>query len=207
MNLKEAFRYQNFLSSMLNNARSNLCQRDHALKTIETHRKSAADPDACDVVEVANNKVFEPNDNVIKFILWLIDEREKLSLAISWAKKDALVDIDAEIIANKFRQNASDAIRIMLSFEPTTRKDVGRGYKFNNEGVQAPYVYDIEITQEELFDRDASKSIMMELLEQADRKSAEIDSAMVNTEVLYTPVFNVNSTFADVMAEFNKMNQ
>lgn len=207
MNLKEAFRYQNFLSRMLTDARSNLCQKNHAIKTIETHRKNAADPDACDIVEVVNNGVFEPNDNVIKFMVWLVDEREKLALAISEAKKNAAIDIDAEIGANKFRQTASDAIRLMLSYEPVSRKDSGRGYKFNNEGTQAPYVYDIEITQEELFDRDTSKSIMMNLLERADSISAEIDSVMVNTEISYVPVFNVNSSFADVMAEFNKVNQ
>ena len=205
MNLKEAFRYQNFLGGMMSAAQNTIRQRDHALETVETHKKSAADPDAQDVVEVVNNGTFEPNDNVIKFIVWLIEERDKLGKAISEAKKSAPIDIDAAIGANKFRYFASDAIRTMLLFEPKSRKDTGRGYKFNNEGNQSPYVYDVEITQHELFDRDLSKSTLKSLLEKADEISAEIDSAMVNTEVKYTPVFGVNETFYDVMAEFNKM--
>lgn len=36
----------------------------------------------------------------------------------------------------------------------------------------------------------------------ADKTSAEIDSAMINTVVDYTPVFDVNDSFEDVMAEF-----
>lgn len=36
----------------------------------------------------------------------------------------------------------------------------------------------------------------------ADKTSAEIDSAMINTVVDYNPVFDVNDSFEDVMSEF-----
>ena len=39
---------------------------------------------------------------------------------------------------------------------------------------------------------------------EADKASAEIDSAMINSVVDYEPRFDVNETFEDVMAEFIK---
>lgn len=206
MNLKEAFRYQNFLASMINNARGFLYQRDHALQTIMTHKKHAANQDEEDVIEVEDNGAIESNDDVIKFMLWAIEQREQLGLAISQAKRYALTDIDAEIGANKFRQSAAESIKQMLSFEPKSGKDTGRGYKFNNDGVQAPYMYTIEVAQKELFDREFAKHTVKELMKKSDEVSAQIDYTMINTEVEYTPVFNVNSSFHDVMAEFKEIN-
>ena len=43
---------------------------------------------------------------------------------------------------------------------------------------------------------------MRELLSKADKTSAEIDAAMINTTVSYTPPFNVNDSFEDAMEAF-----
>ena len=39
-------------------------------------------------------------------------------------------------------------------------------------------------------------------MSKADKVSAEIDAALINTQVEYEPPFNVNDSFDDVMEEF-----
>ena len=70
------------------------------------------------------------------------------------------------------------------------------------EGNQTPYLYEIEVETTEAFDRGRAKSVVREIMLQADKASAEIDSALINTQVEYEPPFNVNDSFDDVMEEF-----
>ena len=42
MNLKESFRYQNFLDMMMRAASASIQQRDHCLKVTKTHLRSKA---------------------------------------------------------------------------------------------------------------------------------------------------------------------
>lgn len=202
MNLKESFRYQNFLDDKLNDARFNIENRTHALKVTKVHFKSKANPEAEDVTEVVEVEDFIPNDEVVAFMCWLVAERTKLTEAICAAKSSLDFSLDAAIEANKFRQYTAKAVKSMLRYTPSKKVEQGRDYKFNVEGNQTPYVYDIETSFEEAFNRDTAKKVVRNMITAADKTSAEIDSAMINTVVNYTPVFDVNDSFEDVMAEF-----
>lgn len=48
---------------------------------------------------------------------------------------------------------------------------------------------------------------MRDMISAADKTSAEIDAAMINTVVEYEPVYDVNESFDDVMAEFIEARQ
>ena len=202
MNLKESFRYQNFLESMLNSAGMSLVLKDHCLKVTKTHLRNKVNPDVQDVVETVEVDAFFENDVVIAFIKWLVGEREKLTKAIGAAKASIGFDIDAAIETNKFRQTASNSIKTMLRYMPSKRTEQGRDYKFNVEGNQMPYIYDIEVVSEEAYDKNGAKAAMRALITEADKVSADIDAALINTRVEYEPVFDVNETFEDVMTEF-----
>lgn len=80
----------------------------------------------------------------------------------------------------------------------------GSDYAFNVDRNQMQYYYDIEVVSTEAFDRGAAKKTMRDLLAQADKTSAEIDAAMINTVVEYVAPFNVNDSFEDVMEAFLK---
>lgn len=202
MNLKESFRYQNFLDGKLNDARYSIGDRNHALKVTKLHLKKKANPDAEDITEVVEVEEFIPNDDVIAFMCWLVEERQKLTEAICAAKASLGFSLDAAIEANKFRQYTASAVKGMLKYTPSKKTEQGRDYKFNVEGNQTPYYYDIETSFEEAFTRDSAKKVVRDMITAADKTSAEIDSAMINTVVDYTPVFDVNDSFEDVMAEF-----
>lgn len=203
MNLKESFRYQNFLESMMRFASASIQQREHCLKVTKTHLRNKVNPDVCDVTEsVETEESFFCNDAVIAFMSWLVEEREKLTIAIGKAKASIDFDIDAAIETNKFRQIVNSSIKSMLRCAPTKRTEQGRDYKFNVEGNQMPYVYEIEVVSEEAYNKDGAKNVMRKTISKSDEVSAQIDSAMINTQVNYTPVFDVNETFEDVMNDF-----
>lgn len=208
MNLKESFRYQKFLENMMRSANMSIQSREHCLKTTKTHLRSKANPDAENLTEVVEcESAFSPNDDVIAFMVWLVDEREKLTTAIGKAKASVGFDIDAAVETNKFRQLLSSSVKGMLRYSPSKRVEQGRDYKFNVEGNQTPYVYDIEVVTEEAYDSIVSKKVMRDMISAADKTSAEIDAAMINTVVEYEPVYDVNESFDDVMAEFIEARQ
>lgn len=202
MNLKESFRYQNFLEGLMNEAGSSLMSREHSLTVTKRHLRNKANPDAQDVEETVDVGEFYKNDDVMSFMMMLVDEREKLTSAIGRAKASVGFDIDAAVETNKFRQILAARIKAMLRFSTSKRTEQGCDYKFNVEGNQTRYVYDIEVEATEAFDRDRAKDVAREMMSKSDKASAEIDAALINTQVEYEPPFNVNDSFDDVMEEF-----
>lgn len=205
MNLKESFRYQNFLDNLMRDACMSVQNSDHAFKITKVHKKSNSNPDAVDLEEIVESEDFAPNDDVIRFMQWLISEREKLTKAITAAKIAIGFDIDAAVETNKFRQMANTAVKRMLSNRTIRKTERGQDYKFNAEGNQMPYYYEIEVTSMEAYDRAASKDFMRTVIIDADKTSADIDSALINSTVNYIPKFDVNESFEDIMAEFIAM--
>ena len=203
MNLKESFRYQKFLDALMNSASRSIEREDHCLHVTKNHLMSAANPDAKDVTEEVEPDIpFFKNDDVIRLMEILVEEKQKLSIAIGKAKANAGFDIDAAIEANKFRQNLSYSIKGMLRRTGSKRTERGSGYKFNNDGVQAPYYYNVEVVSTEAFDRDYAKEVMLDAITESDLVSAEIDAALINVKVDYITPWNVNESFDDIMAEF-----
>lgn len=206
MNLKESFRYQNFLDMLMRAASNSIQTREHCLSFTKTHHCNKVNADAEDINEVVEVDDFCPNDTVIKFMQWLISEREALTNAIGAAKASVGFDIDAAVETNKFRQMVNSSIKGMLRYTPTKCIEQGRGYKFNVEGNQMPYYYEIEVSSTEAYNKEIAKSLMRSVISDADKTSAEIDSAMINTIVDYEPKYDVNESFEDVIAEFSKEN-
>ena len=137
----------------------------------------------------------------------LVEEKSKLTTAISRAKATIPFDLDSAIETNKFRQIVASRIQYMLRFMPAKKVERGTDYKFNVEGNQVQYYYDIEVEYKDAFDREKAKSVMRDMRSTSDKVSAEIDAALINTNVEYEPPFNVNDSFADVMAEFLSRNE
>lgn len=203
MNLKESFRYQNFLDRMMSDAESSILIPGHCLTVTQKHLKSKANPDATDITEVVEPaEKFYKNDDVIRFMQWLVEEKSKLTNAIGKAKASLDFDIDAAVETNKFRQSVNRAIKAMLRFTSKKTTQQGRDYKFNLEGNQVMYYYDIESESVEAYDRESAKALMRSMISEADTTSSQIDSALINTVVDYSPRFDVNESFEDVMQAF-----
>ncbi len=204
MNIKESFRYQKFLGDMMTSARISLTRRDNCITAVKKHMRSKAKAGAEDTEEIVDNGNFYKNDDVLDFMLFLVDERGKLTSAIGHAKAYLCFDIDAAIEANKFRHMAFQDIKRMLRNTPTQYIERGTAYTFNDEGNQVRYSYDVEVEEREAFDREKAKAVIRDLMSASDKVSSDIDSALINTRVDYTPPFNVSDTFEDAMEEFLK---
>ena len=202
MNLKESFRYQKFLENMLAYAGNSLTDREHSLTITKNHLRKKANAEAEDMMETVDVGEFFKNDDVLKFMTMLVEERSKLTNAIGKAKASIGFDLDAAIETNKFRQTVANRVKTMLRFTASKRTERGTDYKFNVEGNQTQYYYDIEVKANEAFDRSVAKDTMRKLILEADKVSAEIDSAMINTMVEYDAPFNVNDSFEDVVTDF-----
>lgn len=203
MNLKEAFRYQNFLDRIFGAACVSIEKRDHCLTQTRNHLYNKVNPDMENVIEeVKTEEDFFANDDVIQAMLFLIEEKEKLSIAINKAKESIDMDIDAAVSVNKYRQLLNKSVAFMMRLNPCTRIETGIAQKFNSTGDPVDYKYDVEVTSVEAYDRKAAKKIMKKVISEADKTSAAIDFVKVNTTVDYTPVFDVNDSFEDVMNTF-----
>ena len=206
MNLKESFRYQKFLDGLMRNAVANLQNPYHCLKTTKVHYRQTVNPDAVDETEIVEDGEFVHNDIMLNFMAHLIEVREELSVAISKAKQSVGFDTDAAIETNKFRQMLNGAVRQMLRHTATKRKIKETDYKFDINGQQVPYRYDVEIITAENYNKANAKNLMRETISKADEVSAAVDAAMINTTVEFDPPYDVNETFDDVLETFIQRN-
>lgn len=202
MNLKEAFHYQTFLNSLMEIATVRVGRTGNALRITKRHLRSKANPEAQDFEEIVEPEGYVPVTAYIAFMQTAIEAKQALTEAISNAKSALDFDMDAAVESNKFRQSANSALkRVIQGNKPYERTERDSDYKFNAEGNQTPYYYEVEVVAEEMFDKPEVRSVAKDLISEANELSAKIDSAMVNTIVDYAPAFDVNDSFDDIIAE------
>lgn len=201
MILKEAFRYQNYLTSLFVQATGYLSREDFITTTIQKHNLTKVNPDAQDE-DIVVPKVFtvdyKPND-LIDFVVKLIDEKQKLSNAITDTKKSLDMDIDAAMSMNKTKQDFISVLRRMTSIKSTESEKEGTSYKFNNDGDQVSYRYPVKEVKTIDYDRNAVKGLISKYKKETDEISTERDRIDIMTEVDYTPVWEVDTPLEDVL--------
>ena len=103
MNLKESYRYANYLDGLLSTAYNYLRNKGFVTTTVEEHLRKQSNPDVeNETIEVQKpfDVEFKPND-VIDFVVKVIEEKEKLSESIAKAKNTTDINIDNAIAMNK----------------------------------------------------------------------------------------------------------
>lgn len=199
MNLKEAFRYQNFLDELLGTAYSYLNNKNFVVSTVETHLKSQVNPDAKDeVIEVQKpyDVEFAPN-NLIGFVVKVINEKERLSNIISDAKMRTEIDIDVAIALNKKKQGFARVLQSLSNIKPGEKVKNASDYKFNTDGNQISYYYKINEVTKIDFDRNDVRGLYKKLLKETDEVSTKLDSILINTELDFNPSWDINDSFEE----------
>ena len=206
MNLKEAFRFQNKLESLIVDTENILDDKDCVTLTKRTYLYKKANPDAENetVTIIPDTEYYRQLNEMIEFAVYLLDQREKLSEAINKAKRGLPLDLDGEVSLNRYRQRLSETFRRMarIKSKEVTETNGGVGYRFNNEGNQVAYKCDVERVTTINFNRNTVRKYAAQLSEKADSASLEIDRCMINYEVDYKPVFDVNDSFDEVFEKF-----
>jgi len=204
MVLKEAFRYQNYLGTLIEYATQYLnCTDNVTIKKQEHLRKksnSEADDEVIDVPKKSDID-FTPNQ-IINFLINVLGEKEKLSTAIDTAKYTTEINIDSSIAINKQKQNIVSILNRIANIKGTDKITRGSGYKFNAEGNQVGYNYDIKEVTTIDFDRDKAKGIIKKLRNETDEVSNKLDKLQVELEVNYSPIYELNDSFEDALATF-----
>ena len=166
MYLKEAFRYQNFLSRMVDRTTMYLGNRNYITKTTQEHLRKKANHEAEDeTVEVVVDRPFDCTNN-------------------------QLVSFLAGVLADMSKARPSESVIR------------GTAYKFNGEGNQVPYNYDVKQVTTIDFDRNKVRDASRAMVAKSDEVSTSIDKLMVELVVEYEPEYSVNDSFEDIVAQF-----
>lgn len=208
MNLKEAFRFQNKLQSMMDEAQSILGSTANITKVQNTYlrKKVMTEAENETTIDAPATEYSEQITLVAEFLLHLLSEREKLSVAIFQAKAglNLPAGLDGEVSLNSKRQEVAGLFRRMagLRSSEVLIPNGGTGYRFNNEGNQVSYRCDVKRVTTINFDRNKIRKMCGDLSKKSDEVSAALDSVLVNTQVEYTVPFDVNDTFAEAFEAF-----
>ena len=208
MNLKEAFRFQNKLQSMMEEAQDILGSDRNITKVQNTYlrKKVMAEAEDETTMDLPSTEYSEKITEVVVFLMRLLDERERLSAAIHKTKAslDLPAGLDGEVGLNSKRQEIASLLRRMagLRASETLISNGGTGYRFNNEGNQVSYRCDVKRVVTINFDRNKIRKMCGDLSKKADEVSTSLDAALVNAQVDYAAPFDVNDTFADVFERF-----
>lgn len=199
MNLKESYRYANYLDGLLSTAYTYLRNKGFVTTTVEEHLRKNSNPDVeNETIEVQKpfDVEFKPND-VIDFAVKVIEEKEKLSNAIAVAKSSTEIDIDNAIAMNKKKQGFVSVLNGIADIKPSEKVVNGTGYKFNQEGNQVKYFYNVKQITSIDFDRKNIRNLIKKYAKETDDISTKLDLIEVTTNVEYDPLFNINDNFEE----------
>lgn len=201
MNLKEAFRYQNFYTSMRDSALREIMLNDF-IDVREKHFKVNADGGQ-DIEEktVKHSGKYEM-DGLVAVLKYLMDEHCNLATAINDAK-ESCGGLDLYYDTNKFIQFIINTLQSQVT-EPKEGEREGRGYIFNAEGNQVPYVYPIEYEQYYSYDRDAFRGFLLTTLDKRDNTANKIDEVLAKDSVKFEPDVSPNVSFRELYNFVNK---
>ena len=206
MNLKEAFRFQNKLGSLMEEAQGILSRDANITRVENTYlRKKVFDGAENEtVVDTPPTEFSDRITDIVRFLVFLMEQREALSKAIRVAKNALPIDMDSEVGLNAKRQ---EIVRVFKHMTDVRNAEVvinggGTGYRFNQEGNQVTYRCDVKRVTTINFDRKVVRNLAAEMNRRADLISAELDRCMVNSEVAYEAPFDVNDSFSEIFDAF-----
>ena len=201
MNLKESYRYANYLDGLLSTAYTYLRNKGFVTTTVEEHLRKQSNPDVeNETIEVQKpfDVEFKPNQ-VIDFVVRVLNEKNKLSDAIAEAKNTTDVNIDNAIAMNKKKQGFVSVLNGIADIKPSETKTTSKGYKFDINGEQKPYVYDVNRKTSIDFDRTDVRNLIKKYLKETDEISAKLDLIEITTQVDFVPAFDINSKFEELV--------
>nr|DAE33728.1 MAG TPA: hypothetical protein [Bacteriophage sp.] len=200
MILKDAYRYQKCLSTMIGQAETLLLNNSFVTSTTQKHNRKKANSEAEDeIIEVDKPITDFTAMDVINFIADAIKEKQKISDAIVTAKRNTDIDIDSSISLNKIKQEYIGYLRRLAAMDSSERKTYGTDYKFDVDGKQTSYRYEVIETTTIDFDRNDVRGLAKKLQKECDNISSKLDLIELTTDVEFTPKWDVNDTLEEII--------
>lgn len=201
ISLKKSFELQNYLRSIFGYATDVLTNNKMITTTVQKHYRSKAWSEAQDeetTVPKPTDYTFTINQ-LVEFVEYLTENITTLTSAINRAKGDKY---DTLLANNNSKRRMLTCMLNMTGVKPTKTVTTGHSTRFNNDGNQVQYAYDIEEVKTIDFNRDVVKAIITRLRRELDESSQEIDNMALNTMVDYDNVFEIGENLEDAVARW-----
>lgn len=197
MNLNEAYHYSNYLSGLIENVITLLCDDRYLWKQSVMHKKSDAVSGYVDVLEAVpyqGSVTYAQPDQMIDFLIGLLSERKNIIYAIDNAKPK---HNDAELAINKIRRMVGVTLSNIGGMTKTAVDGTGRCYAINNDGNQTPFVYPTVTSYEPRYNKNHAKELGKTLMKRVEEVSNQLDVNKLTTEVNIHPMFDVTESLED----------
>lgn len=206
MNLKEAFRYQNKLQALLDEAQGILDCDSNVTNVANTYLRHKVMAEAEDetILDLPQTEYAEQITDIARFMLYLLEEKSRLFAAIRKAKDALDMDMDSEVSLNAARQSVARTFKRMNDLRSSEQllSGGGTGYRFNAEGNQISYCCDVKRVTTINYDRKVIHAALSKLNRQADETSNRLDLCLVTSRVDYAVSFDVNASFAEAFETY-----
>lgn len=201
--LKKSFELHNYLKSLFDEGLSILSCSDNITVSKQEHMRNKVYSEAEDEITIKAKKVdydFSIND-LINFVCVVQTEMETLTTAINKAKHYNEKDFDGMITINNRKRELLHRLLNMASVKPKENILQGYSVKFNEEGNQVTYCYDIKEVTTIDFDRNKVKAIASKLRKELDETSTNIDMMQLETMVDFKSKFEIGDSIEDCIAK------
>ena len=188
---------------MIQSAEYYLYKKEFVTTVEQYHERKKSNPDAENETVQKENPTkssvdFSVND-LLRFIPELLEEKENLSIAINKAKNTTEIDIDASLSMNKQKQEFIRVLNDMNSKKSCEKTITGKGYKFNVNNEQVPYIYDVVEKTTIDFDRNTVKALIKKYSKETDHVSTMLDRIVLTTQVDFDPKYDINDTLEELL--------
>lgn len=207
--LKKSFELKNYLEGLYVKALGLLGVADNVTVTTNNHMRKKAFKDAEDEVIVDSKSYSFPEQytvmDIVDFALYTLYEMERLTDAINKAKNSDGVSFDGLITKNNNKRKLLKTLEFMYDIKNSESTYSDTATKFNEEGNQVSYTYDVKRVITIDFDRNAVKSIANRLRKELDETSNSIDLMQIERLVDFDTKFEIGDSFEDAMEKFKSI--
>lgn len=198
MTLKEAFRYSKFVEDCL--SRASWTMDKNSMQTTFHHLYSKVDERA-DEDEVVERTVPVTTEEMITLTMSFAKEKGRISRAINDYKAKLMdngIDLDSMMTLNRVTRRLILAYKAMLAKEERVIKQQGTGYRFNAEGNQTSFLYEMQEEHKYTFNEDALREKVRSLTEKCDETSKVIDQLLVEDNIEFEPLYDFNDSISEI---------
>lgn len=207
--LKKSFELQNYYKSLFESALSILYDHNNVTVTTQEHMRKKAYAEAENEIIIRPKSVeysFTPNE-LIKFAEYIQNEMEKLTSEINAAKKSSKNDFDGMIAINNQKRRLLSRLVSLAGIKSRESMVDGVGKKFNDEGNQVSYFYDVREVTTIDFDRNMVRSIIGKLRKELDDASTTLDKMQLEVLVFYVPIFDIGDDLEEAIGKWKSIIQ
>lgn len=204
--LKKSFELQNYLKGLYDTGLRILSFSDNYTTTVQKHMKKKVYAEAEDEV-ITKPKATEYSFTCIELVDFLSDIQStmnELTLKINEAKHSHMPDFDGMIAINNSKRRLLSELERMVGTKSKTTTCTGTDYKFNGEGNQVPYTYNVEEVTTIDFDRNQIKAIIRRLRTELDEYSTAIDEMQLSSTIDFATIYEIGDKLEDAVEKFKE---